>query len=172
MKISFDLTREDYWGLNRFHLFHSRRSRLTYAWLSLLLVGGFTFQAYRLGLEPVAAVLVAALFVSGVMALALWNIKRRVMKFPAGKWLGQTTLEINETGISVQNAVTETHTSWRGVFTIINDPHYFFIYTEKNSSLVIPKRAFPDASATKQFFDTAVRNWRVVEPAAAPNRVP
>ncbi len=172
MRIVYDLTREDYWGLNRFHLFHSRRSRLTQRWFGLLLFGWLLFNGIRLGLDPVAATLGTALLLFALAEFTLWNLKRKMMKFPAGKFLGETTLEIDDTGITVQNNVSEGHHLWRAVFAVAEDPRYIFIYTEKNSSLVIPKRAFPDASAAKQFYDMAVRNWRAVEPAAVPNRIP
>lgn len=163
IKISCDLTKQDYVDFNLFHLAHSKTGKKAlfiqrYIISIIFLIAPFVLQNV---LDTPFWYLVGGF----VLAYILWVIfyprrfKRNVAKqvekmIDEGKnvsLIGNNDIIIDEEGIERINDKSQTKNDWASVESIEQSDDHIFIYVSAISAHIVPKRAFEDKAGESQF---------------------
>ncbi len=162
MRLSFSVSREDYWQFNKLLVFQIPSLRFNF--ITNLLAIPLVFFALlwpdRLPLIP-AVYISAILGVSGI-AVYLWLWKRQVKSQPSdrGDQLGEHVLEIAADGIRGRTSYVESLYSWQAVTDVYENRDYIYIFVDRNKAHVIPKRVLANVEEARQLKQTIVSYWK------------
>jgi hypothetical protein len=67
------------------------------------------------------------------------------------------TLTLSEVGIHNQTQFGESRIIWSAVYRVVENADYIYLFLTAHSAYIVPKRAFPNDEAAKQFFNTAIQ---------------
>jgi hypothetical protein len=98
-----------------------------------------------------------------IVALAMWLMTRitmrrfinRILKEerPERGQLGKHKVVLTDIGLVESTAVNESSRTWAGIDRIEQDSNYIFIYVAPLQAIIIPRRAFKDATAAEEFLE-------------------
>lgn len=154
MKITIDLTKEDYWQLNKFVMFHipKYRNPLMITIISLPII---IIALFRLVLDySWAASIIIGILVSVLSTFyMIFSIKRKVMRLVKTNdgIVGEHVIELNGEGLYESTKYNNTHYSWKGIEDIKSDKDYLYIFVNHIQGINIPKRAFADEEQEQAF---------------------
>jgi hypothetical protein len=163
MKISYEITREDYWNFTKYGILHIPNLRnqviesiltpsIIVFWLGIR-EGLSTFNILFNIIEAIV------LFSLGMLYIK----KSHAMKFKDSDKPGilcEHTSEITVNGFREQTKFNDSFESWERVRHIESDKNYIYIYTCFSTGNLIPKRAFTSNEDAEQFYNTAVSYWK------------
>ncbi len=81
--------------------------------------------------------------------------QRRLRPRPQGAVLCHYELQLTQDGMHVQTPVWRSDLLWRGILAVEETPAHCFLRIDSASVYTIPKRAFADGEASRQFIDFA-----------------
>jgi hypothetical protein len=157
--VTFTLDRADvdafqaYW---RRHSPYSRRLRRV-LWTTFILLS--LLPAWLRYDDPVKRVL-AFFLAMAVFTLTNWlagHLTRRLLSQhraggpPRPGSSGDHTVTLTESAVIEITRINESRHLWSGVHKVVEVPGYIFIFVTADLAHVIPKRAFPEASAASAF---------------------
>jgi len=168
VEIEVDITRDDYWQLNRF--FMNRTFKLHwFFWplaigigLVVVLLGilaalqgsfDFIFQPPLSWLLPAIVVVLA---LSGLLQLATRAWVKRMPREGAGT-LGKHVITLTVEGVAERTDVNQASHVWSAVSEICQDDHAIYIFLDRMHAHIIPLRSFTDADAARAFREEAER---------------
>ena len=175
--VTFNLNRADvdvfqaYW---RRHSPYSRRLRRV-MWTTFILLS--LLHAWLRYDDPVKQVLAFFLAMT-VFTLTNWlagHLMRRLLSRPGVGGSpqpgssGDHTVTLTESAVVEVTRINESRHLWSGVHQVVEVPGYIFIFVTADLAHVIPKRAFPEASAASAFATRAkelLAAARLVPPAS------
>lgn len=154
MKITIDLTKEDYWKLNKFVMFHipKYRNPLMITIISLPII---MIALFRLVLDYswLASIIIGILVSALSTFYMIFSIKRKVMRLVKTNdgIVGEHVIELNGEGLYESTKYNNTHYSWKGIEDIKSDKDYLYIFVNQIQGINIPKRAFADEEQEQAF---------------------
>jgi len=170
MRVSYELTRDDYAALTFAKAPPRRTTRLRLLVLGVLigvvlglmalltwLTGGLAWiddlPGFRLLLWVTASVLAAFLALTALLAgLRLW-----VRRLPRddGATLGRHELEVGEDGLHVEGRSGRAFVRWSAIVELRETDEHVFLYVDRMLAYVVPKRAFGDGAELERFLGLA-----------------
>lgn len=162
MKVTYELTREDFWNFNKFVTMSNPKYRFNYILslavpaLAIAITLGFMGRVLIL-------ILVATILGGSLGAYLIYMIsKRRVLKLPISKpgTLGEHTIEISVEGLAEKTEVNDSFYKWEGVRKIQTDKSYICFFIDTFMAYTIPKRAFSSSNDADNFYNTALGYWK------------
>jgi hypothetical protein len=166
MQVRIDITRQDYWKMNKYGIMHNPIMGTLFFLIMmgapiLLLVKLLGYSADRTTIH-IAASIITALIFGGLVDLVFYILlKILVMIMLSGKQgvLGEHLIEISEKGVYESTSVNEGLHFWKGVQSIKQDKRYIFIFIEPTMAHAIPKRSFSSPREADEFFNAAIAYW-------------
>lgn len=154
MKITVDLTKEDYWNLNKFVMLHLPKYRnpllITMISLPIIIIALFRFVLDYAWLSSI----IIGILVSVLSAFyMMFSIKRKVMRLiKTNKGIvGEHIIELNAQGLYESTEYNESHYAWKGIEDIKADKEYIYIFINSIQGINIPRRAFENQEQESGF---------------------
>jgi hypothetical protein len=155
IKVNIEITREDYWQLNKYGLLNRNRRVI---FLYLLGMPIFMFVLFLIMKLPIIYSLVTSIILgSAVNVFSYVRMKRRVKRLPSEKSgvLGSHLIELTEEGASEKTSVNFNFYNWDGINSVEENSDYIFIFIDKLLCHIIPKRDFKSKDEAHQFYIAA-----------------
>ena len=155
MKLTIDISRQDYADFNKFHFIKTKLKRT-------VITGVLTIIILQLFLNREQFNLTATIFSSVVCVLVyLFAINRSLKKTKSipnndGTILGQKELEFSKDKIIYKTANSEGKSAWTTIKKLEESSKAFYLYMDTNMAMLVPKRVFKDKSE-EETFKTLVR---------------
>ncbi|KZR58940.1 YcxB family protein [Pseudobacillus badius] len=169
MKLSYELTKEDYLAFNLYYIKNSaaitkslfaQRFFPPIAFLVLPFIFTGITGEFLVGLS-VVFMLTAVAWMMFYPRYFYWHVKNGVNKaLNEGKnenLIGEHTFTLHEDGFIEKNKVEERKVSWSGIEKVAENEEYYFLFFSSMSAYILPKRAFADEEAKRQFRQLADR---------------
>lgn len=150
MTLEFDITRKDYADFNRRHFYRRRRARLFATGILVMILVGYVMDPRRLGFT---AALLAAAAAGAFYFLIIDRQLRNTGRIPRddGSILGRKTIHLGDEAIFCRDSVSETTLKWNSISELDETRKAFYLYTDTNMAIVIPKRYFGDRNQETEF---------------------
>ncbi|WP_339303380.1 YcxB family protein [Paenibacillus sp. FSL R5-0519] len=145
------LTEEDYWEMNKFAMFKLYGKGMLIAVCVLPVAIAIIFRQLDFSwIQATIAALLCSIFANGMTYI---RTKRKIKKLARESKgiLGGHQLEITEQEIRWSNDMTSGVTQWKGLESFNETKQYFFIFINKASAHVIPKRSFETEAEAVRF---------------------
>ena len=155
MKLTIDISRQDYADFNKFHFFKTKLKRT-------VITGALTVIILQLFLNREQFNLTATIVSSVVCVLVyVFAISRSLNKTKSipdndGTILGQKEMEFAEDKIIYKTANSEGSSDWTTIKKLEESSKAFYLYMDTNMAMLVPKRVFKDKS-DEETFKTLVR---------------
>jgi hypothetical protein len=145
------LTEEDYWQMNKFAMFKLYGTGMLIAVCVLPVAIAIIFRQLDFSwVQAIIAALLCSTFANGMTYIRTKKKIKKLARESKGI-LGDHQLEISEQEIRWSNDMTSGATQWKGLESFSETKHYFFIFINKASAHVIPKRFFETETEEVQF---------------------
>lgn len=166
MQVRIDITRQDYWNINKYGVMHNPIMGTLFVIMMMgapiLLLIKLLGHSEDTTAIHIAATITTALVFGGLFDLVFYILlKILVMFMPSGKpgVLGEHLIEISEKGVYESTSVNEGLHFWQGVHSIRQDNRYIFIFIATTMAHSIPKRSFSSPREADEFFNRAIAYW-------------
>lgn len=168
MRVSFELTRDDYAALTFHKASPPRMTRQRLLVLALLLgvmvglMGLLTLLHGGLAWVDEAPLLRPLLWAIGIavgafvaISALLWALRLWVRRLPRddGATLGEHTLEVDEDGFHVEGRSGRAFVKWSAIVEVRETNEHLFLFVDRMLAYVVPKRAFTSADECAAFAD-------------------
>lgn len=150
MKLTIDISRQDYADFNKFHFFKTKLKRT-------VITGALTVIILQLFLNREQFNLTATIVSSIVCVLVyVFAISRSLNKTKSipdndGTILGQKEMEFAEDKIIYKTANSEGSSDWTTIKKLEESSNAFYLYMDTNMAMLVPKRVFKDKSDEETF---------------------
>lgn len=155
MKLTIDISRQDYADFNKFHFLKTKLKRT-------LITGALTVIILQLFLNREQFDLTATIISSVACILVyVFAINRSLNKTKSipdndGTILGQKEMEFAEDKIIYKTANSEGSSDWTTIKKLEESSKAFYLYMDTNMAMLVPKRVFKDKS-DEEIFKTLIR---------------
>lgn len=152
MKLTIDITREDYADFNKFHLFSKKLKRM-------VIVGFLTIIIVQLMLNTEGFDWIVTLISSVICFLIyFFSLKislNRTKNIPEkeGTILGEKQLEFAEEKIFYKASDSEGSINWTAIKRLEEGKNAFYLYMDANMAMIVPKRFLNDVNQETEFRD-------------------
>ncbi|WP_433751990.1 YcxB family protein [Paenibacillus amylolyticus] len=145
------LTEEDYWQMNKFAMFKLYGKGMLIAVCVLPVAIAILFRQLDFSwIQAIIAALLCSIFANGMTYIRTKKKIKKLARESKGI-LGDHQLEISEQEIRWSNDMTSGVTQWKGLESFSETKQYFFIFINKASAHVIPKRSFETEAEAVRF---------------------
>ena len=154
MKITFNLTKEDYWNFTKYDLLNNSKVRKYFLILMSIIVVVTIIKdspiIFKIGLTAVEVILGYFVF--------MYILKKQTISFINNnkELLCDHTIEISEEGIKETTEEEEEFDYWKEIKSVEENKDYIFIFIDTDMTHIIPKRAFKDISESKKFYNNSI----------------
>ena len=173
MTAEYEITKDDFYAFNLYHIRHSSTARRQYlrSWLSpafiwLLICTGIWYLGDRERGTPLQTFLDLLPLFSGIPLYLIcfpWAYRRKlrkIIKGMAGEGPNRGLFTCHRVTITPETITDvsefeQTSTAWRAIENVIKTNKYAYIYNTTMSAIIIPKRAFTSSSEFDEFVQTA-----------------
>jgi hypothetical protein len=148
--VTFELSRDDYRAMIR-HVCRAPASERV-AWLACIFAvnfGAVLVGQQALGFLVGLTVSFALMFARGLL------VQRRLLPRAGGTILCRYEMRLGYDGVRTQTPHLQSHYAWPGVIAVEETAAHCFLRTDTAAAWTIPKRAFYDGEAARQFVDYA-----------------
>jgi hypothetical protein len=149
--IQIHLTEEDYWQMNKFAMIklYGKGMLIAVCLLPVAIVIIFRQMDY----SWVQSIIIALISSAFANTMTYVRTKRKIKKLARESKgiLGDQKLEITEQEIRWSNDMTAGTTQWKGLESFSETKQYFYIFINKASAHVIPKRSFETEDEAAHF---------------------
>jgi hypothetical protein len=166
MQVRIDITRRDYWKLNKYSVLHNPITGIIFFIIMLgaplLLLVKLLGDSDDRTTAHIVATIITALVFGGLFDLMFYILLKIIVMFvPSGRLgvLGEHYIEIHEKGIHETTAVNDDFRYWKGVCSIKQSNEYIFVFLESYMAHIIPKRSFSSLQEAGAFYNNAVEFW-------------
>lgn len=157
MKVTTNITREDYLDFNKFHFVKTRLKQTALIGVVTICIVEFVLNEDHFDL--------LSTIVSSVVAIALYSfiIYRsisRMKKLPSdnGSILGEKELEFTDEHIAYRTKNAQGTSDWSTITKVAESSRAFYLYMDTNMAIMVPKRAFTNEAELNQFKNIVARN--------------
>jgi hypothetical protein len=173
MTAEYEITKDDLSAFNYYHHFHSPTARRQYlrSWLLpafvwLLVCMGIWYLADKGRGTPLRTFRDLLPLFGGVPLYLIyfpWWYRRKVKKIIAGmvsegqnrSLLGHHQVSLSPENITESGEFGQNSTAWRAVERVAQNGDYAFVYVNALAAIIIPRRAFGEATEFEEFVKTA-----------------
>lgn len=152
MKLTIDITRDDYADFNKFHLFSKKLKRM-------VIIGLLTIISVQLLMDYENFSWVVTL-ISSVICIIIYFLIAKIglnatRNIPSkdGAILGEKDIEFTEDNIYYKAPTSEGTINWTAVKKFKDSKKAFYLYMDTHMALVVPKRFFKDGTQEMEFRD-------------------
>lgn len=155
MKLTIDISRQDYADFNKFHFFKTKLKRT-------VITGALTVIILQLFLNreqfDLTATIISSVFCVLVYVFAINRSLNKTKSIPdnGGTILGQKEIEFAEDKIFYKTANSEGISDWTTIKKLEESTNAFYLYMDTNMAMLVPKRVFKNKS-DEETFKTLVR---------------
>ena len=159
MTINIDITREDYWEFNKFVWFKNRFGfKKIFVPASIIGLGVVIAislnKPFDIGDIAILAILYYLVYfaIYGLYSILTYHsLRQTVKKYPDkdGSILGRKEYTISEEGFREVTEASEMLTKWKGIQKVEETEKHIFIFIDKISAFIIPKRYLPTSSCAE-----------------------
>ena len=158
MDIEYESTREDFKSYNRFVILKYKLKKIIVVFLTFSILASFFFSvgdkisSFELKnfIETLEWCLITFIIVAPITFIFAINMNGRQLS-DKGDFLGAKKINLNENGITQETKnSTKTH-SWKGIRKMDSNKKYIFVFVDKLTAYVIPKRSFKDDNESNEF---------------------
>ncbi|MCC5916615.1 MAG: YcxB family protein [Cryomorphaceae bacterium] len=155
MRLTIDISRQDYADFNKFHFFKTKLKRtvmvgaLTIIFLQLFL----NREQFDLTLTVISSIVCVIVYV-----FVIYRGLNKTKSIPNndGAILGQKEVEFAEDKIIYKTANSEGSSDWTTIKKLEESSKAFYLYMDANMAILVPKKVFKD-KADEDAFKTMVR---------------
>jgi hypothetical protein len=150
MKLTTDISRQDYADFNKFHFIKTKLKRT-------VITGVLTVIILQVFLNREQFDLTATIFSSTICVLVyVWAINRSLNKTKSipdndGTILGRKELEFSEDKIIYKTEHSEGSSAWTTIKKLEESSKAFYLYMDANMAMLVPKSVFKDKSDEDEF---------------------
>jgi len=150
MKVTIDISRQDYAEFNKFHFFRTKLKKtiivgiLSVIFLQLLL----NLEQFELTATIISSVAFVLLYVFGIYRSLN---KTRSIPENDGTILGQKTIEFAEDKIAYKTSNSEGSYNWSTIKKLEESSKAFYLYMDTNVAMLVPKRVFKNKLDEEKF---------------------
>lgn len=156
MKITYSITKEDFWNYNKHAHYNNPKAKRS------LVIANIFFMISTLGIfyltNSIISTLIFGIGVLLIQFLIRYPLsKRNIFKFAENEKgiLDEQTIEIGPEGVSRVTHSDSGISKWTAVSKIEMTDEYIFIFFNKVTAIIIPKRIFKTEDEAIQFYNTA-----------------
>ncbi|MCM3783455.1 YcxB family protein [Neobacillus mesonae] len=166
MKMTIDFTKDDYWKLNKYVMFHMPQFKNLILLVMIVLPILMCAALKVLGRSWEVSIILGLLI--GVLAdlYVVFSVKLKVQRYvKTNKGLvGEHTIEVNDNGFTETTSINQTHYPWSKIAHIREDGGYFYVFVNDTQGINVPKRGFANAEEQAEFKQLVEkytnRHWR------------
>lgn len=155
MEIKIEITRDDYADFNKYYFLHKALKRRIYLPILMVLVlPFFILSRDQLNIGSyLFYVVIAGIAFAVTYAIGITLSINRTKKLPLdnGTILGSKKYTITDEGLKEETAHSNGIQKWTGIKSIETNKNSVFIFTDKISAFVVPKRFFKDTVEQEHF---------------------
>jgi len=144
--VNFELSLSDYRAMSRQLVAGHRGEPLVWFVASFCLLG-----FARVGKAFIAGFIVGVL----LLLIRLLYAQRRLRPEPGGALLCHYEIQLTSNGVHIETPSWTSDVPWRGIRAVEETPTHCFLRSDSVCVYTVPKRAFPNAEALRQFADFA-----------------
>jgi hypothetical protein len=162
MRVEVDINIEDFRALCKAIWSRARRNRSSpgrrgtlygLAWIGLVL---YYLVVYRAVDGPLGEhFLFGGLLLLPIVAPFVYNYtphaRRKVEPLESGDILGPKSYELTDDGVAQVARYTESSTRWAGVSSVADTPEHLFLFVDRCSAYILPKRCFDSPEHAAEF---------------------
>lgn len=155
MKLTIDISRQDYADFNKFHFFKTKLKRtVTTGALTVIVLQLFL---NREQFDPTATIISSVVCVF-VYVFAINRSLNNTKSIPDsdGTILGQKLMDFGEDKIIYKTQNSEGSSDWKTIKKLEEGSKAFYLYMDTNMAMLVPKRVFKD-KLEEETFKTLVR---------------
>ena len=155
MKLTIDISRQDYADFNTFHFLKTKLRRT-------VITGTLTLIILQLFLNrkqfDLTMTVVSSIFFVCVYVFAINRSLNKTKSIPdnEGTILGQKDVVFAEDKITYKTENSEGSSNWKTIKKLEESSKAFYLYMDTNMAMLVPKRVFKDKS-DENAFKTLVR---------------
>jgi len=162
MKITIDITKEDYWKFNQYTMFQMPRYR-TKTYFSLIVFPFIIVILLNYVVHNWAYAIVVGL-ISGIFIdiYVIFSMKRRIMKLVDNSpgIIGEHIVEVNASGLYSSTSINQSQYLWNGIQELRQNQEFIYIYINNIQGFIIPKRSFASKAEENEFMRAVMDNWK------------
>jgi hypothetical protein len=163
--VKFELLLGDYHAMSRHVGAGHRNERLL--WFAAIFVASFSLVILgRDGRTFFAGMLAGFL----LMLVRMFFAQRRLQPQPGGALLCRYEVQLSSSGVHVQTPNWMSDIPWCGVRAVEETAAHCFLRTDTICVHTVPKRAFPNSEAMRQFIDFARNSVSRTQPVVEDSR--
>ena len=150
IKLSFELQRENYMNFNKFHY---KKTQLK----KTLITGGLVLIILQVALNlnkfDLIATIISSIIFNAIYFFLISRSLNNTKKIPKddGSILGRKEIEFSDTGIAYMDKNSSGNFNWSAIKSLQSDTTEFYLYTDANMAIVIPKRIFNSDTEIVEF---------------------
>lgn len=150
MKLTFDISRQDYADFNKFHFLKTKLKRTVITGVLTVVLLQFFLNREQFDLTAtIISSIVCVLFYFFAINRSL--IKTKNVPENNGTILGQKEIEFTEDKIIYKTANSEGSCAWSTIKKLEESSKAFYLYMDSNLAILLPKRVFKDFSEEETF---------------------
>ena len=156
MKLTIDITREDYADYNKFHFVKTRLKRSIIVILATLIIVEIFLNKDKFDLT---STIISSIAGVGMYVFIIYRSFNKIKKIPVdgGHILGQKEIEFTEEKYYSKTKNSEGSAEWSTIKSIEENKKSFYLYVDKNMAIMVPKRVFKDETEMNEFRNLVTR---------------
>jgi hypothetical protein len=161
MKLTIDITREDYSDFNKFHFMNTKLKRTIFIGLLTVILLEYLLNRTQFDLT--------ATIISSIACIVIyfWAINRSLNKTKNipdndGTILGLKEMEFADDKISYSTKNSQGTCEWSSIKYLKESSKAFYLYMDTNMALLIPKRTFTTENELEDF--RKILNKKISQP--------
>ena len=150
MKLTIDITREDYADFNKFHFMQTRLNRTILTGVLAVLILEYILN--RDGFD-LTATIISSLVCIVFYCWAIYRSLNRTKNIPDndGTILGPKEMEFGDDKITYSTKNSQGTCEWTSIKYLKESSKAFYLYMDANMAMIIPKRTFMTDTALEDF---------------------
>jgi hypothetical protein len=150
MKLSIDITREDYADFNKFHFKQTRLKRTIMIGVLAIIITQMIVNGEGFDLT---ATIISTIVGIGLYSFLIYRSLTKTKNIPDsnGSILGEKEIEFAEDKIFYKTSNSEGSSDWSVVKELKESKGAFYLYMDANMAMLVPKRSFKDDNETGRF---------------------
>ena len=158
MEIKTYITRDDFLEFNKFVLMKNRLKR-GFVIASIFILFWLIILNYNQSFNPMTILIELIIFYLGwgIFIFLVYKVSfQRIKKMPDqnGSILGHKTYILQDDGFKEITESSETLTKWNGIKNITETKNYTYVFVDKISAYIIPKRTVDENNEVERFITT------------------
>ena len=150
MKLTIDISREDYSDFNKFHFMNTKLKQTILYGVLLVIVLEYLLNRNEFNLT---ATIISSI---GCLGVFWWAINRSLNKTKNipdndGTILGQKEMEFGDDKITYTTKNSQGTCEWASVKYLKESPKAFYLYMDANMAMLVPKRTFGTEDELEEF---------------------